>query len=323
MKSNSLHLQYLYQRYFLDADTPEYYVSSHWKKMQETISVVMEEDNTARLSGEGFSYHPHLSYPSKMMSWLTILSYLLQLDDAKKLSRFIRKGLWLSKRIKASFTYDCFRQICTFSLLSRHTSGGNIVIIGDGFGYLSAFIKMMWPQSKIYLIDMGKLLFFQAYHCREAFPNYSHQLSIDSSGKTNPEAESADFIFCPAEYTASLKAFKFDLAINVASMQEMNSHTIAEYFTFLRHTLKKDNIFYCCNRRKKIMPDGEISEFYKYPWTEGDRHLIDELCPWHLFFWGFPNSEKGPKLLGWKLPYINYFDGIHLHRMTVLELYNH
>jgi SAM-dependent methyltransferase len=319
---NNSHLQYLYQKYYLDTETYESFVSSHWEKMQETVSVEMDENNYAGLSGNGFSYRSHISSPAKMLSWLTIMSYLLRLKNTKELSRLIPAGLSLSKRIEVPFTYDCFRQICTFSLLRRHASEGRIVIIGDGFGYLAAFIKMMWPRSQIFLIDIGKILFFQAYHCQKAFPDHSHQLSIDAGGRTNPNAENADFIFCPAEHTTSLKQFKFDVAINVASMQEMNSRTINEYFNFLRHTLKKKNIFYCCNRKKKIMPAGEISEFYKYPWTRGDRHLVDEPCPWHLFFWGFPNSAVGPQLLGWKVPFINYFDGLHLHRMTVLESYN-
>jgi len=322
MTFHNSHLQYLYQKYYLENESHESFVSSHWEKMQETVSVDLVENNLARLSGNGFSYRPHLSYPAKMLSWLTIISYLLRFKNTKELSRLICAGLTLSRRMEVPFSHDCFRQICTFSLLRRHASEGRIVIIGDGFGYLTAFIKMMWPQSKIFLIDIGKILFFQAYHCQKAFPDFNHELSIDPNGRANSKADNSDFIFCPAEHTTSLNHFKFDVAINVASMQEMNSRTIKEYFNFLRRTLKKNNTFYCCNRKKKIMPAGEISEFYKYPWTKGDQHSIDEPCPWHLFFWGFPNSAMGPKLFGWKVPFINYYDGIHLHRMTVLETYN-
>jgi hypothetical protein len=52
-----------------------------------------------------------------------------------------------------------------------------------------------------------------------------------------------------------------DLTINIASMQEMNSEVVAEYFTDISIAAQKHSgFFYCCNR-KKILPDGTIVKF--------------------------------------------------------------
>jgi len=44
----------------------------------------------------------------------------------------------------------------------------------------------------------------------------------------------ADFLYCPAETLHALEKYRFDIAVNVASMQEMTSATISRYFDFMR-----------------------------------------------------------------------------------------
>lgn len=73
-----------------------------------------------------------------------------------------------------------------------------------------------------------------------------------------------------------------DLALNVASFQEMNPPVIGEYFDDLRAAAAgRGLVFYCCNREEKRLPDGTVSRFAEYPWSGSDKILLDELCPWH------------------------------------------
>ena len=83
-----------------------------------------------------------------------------------------------------------------------------------------------------------------------------------------------------------LKNCPVDYAINIVSMQEMNSSVISEYFNHLRTiACSKEILFYCCNREKKILPDGTMARFEDYPWLAEDQIFYDELCPWHKFYY--------------------------------------
>ena len=87
----------------------------------------------------------------------------------------------------------------------------------------------------------------------------------------------------------------------------------------MRNNLEKENIFYCCNRGSRVMRGGEVSKLSRYPWTHGDLHLVDEACPWQRYFIGKYQAKRGPKLLGKRLPLLNYYDGTIHHRLSILE----
>lgn len=181
---------------------------------------------------------------------------------------------------------------------------------------MSALIKELFPNSLICLVDLGKILLFQAHYCEKAHPECLHRLVLDSSDTINQS--DLDFLYCPAEYLEKLDELSFDIAINIASMQEMNQTSINTYFDFLRHHMSSNNLFYCCNREEKEMPGGEISKFLSYPWRKEDFHLVDEYCPWHLYVFSFGRAKNGPQLFKIRIPFINYFDGPIMHRLTVL-----
>ena len=114
---------------------------------------------------------------------------------------------------------------------------------------------------------------------------------------------------------------EIDIAVNVASMQEMDSSTVASYFAFLRDRLRPANIFYCCNREWKRLPDGQVSALADYPWVAEDRVLVDEPCPWHQYFLSVRQSPTGhaPRLLGIPIPGVSHYDGTHRHRLVVMS----
>ena len=112
--------------------------------------------------------------------------------------------------------------------------------------------------------------------------------------------------FCEAEQYELLCGLPVDLFINIASMQEMDPVIVHSYFDYMRKSSSKKVYFYCCNREKKVLPDGTVSEFSAYPWGDA-RILLDELCPWYQ---RYPTSLP---------PFWKAFDGPTHHRMAQLK----
>ncbi len=314
-------LRPLYENYYGTQETPELLSSSHWKLYHQSAKVEFIDGKIAKLTGLGFGDLQIKSFSYRILSWLTTLSYMAQLSNKDELIELIGVSHRVLKRMGLYFTYDCFRQLCAWHLISQKLKNKRnlkIINIGDGYGFLSAFIKEMMPDAKICLVDLGKTLLFQAHYCFSAHSNYSHALVSDLS---QPDIQNitADFIYCPAELLLNLENFSFDVAINISSMQEMTPEVIGGYFDFLRQHLSKDNLFYCCNREEKRLPAGEITRFLLYPWHKNDVHLVDEDCPWYRYFFSWRKAANGPRLWNIRIPLVNFFDGLIRHRLTILS----
>jgi hypothetical protein len=163
------------------------------------------------------------------------------------------------------------------------------------------------------MLDLGQSLFFQAFHCQKAHPASVHALSGTA------EAVGADFVYCSSDTIDSIALLEFDVAVNVASMQEMTPATVAAYFLMLRRQLRPANLFYCCNREFKRLPDGQTSVFSEYPWADDDQVLIDEPCPWHQYHFTPRWTGRSPRIAGVPIPGVSYYDGVHRHRLAVLS----
>ena len=248
-----------------------------------------------------------------------VLSHLIHLPNRKELLRLFAVAARVCRAMGLDPTLDVFRQVCTLEVLQRHLPNEmrhkrmHVLMIGDGYGVLSALFKSVFPNSTVVMIDIGKTLLFQAYHCQKAHPEHEHALAASVS-----DLKRVDFVYCPAEDLVSLERFKFDMAMNIASMQEMNVSTIARYFAFLRKYLHPTNLFYCCNRESKTLVGGEVSEFLRYPWQDDDRYLLDEYCPWHQYFFSRSRAKNGLYFYGARVPFVNFYDGKIMHRLAVL-----
>ena len=202
------------------------------------------------------------------------------------------------------------------SLLANHiglnNSPNRILIIGDGHGILSALLHMQYPKAQIFLVDLGAVLLFQSHYLNAVFPS-AHQLLVREN---EDSIEGATFIFCPAGHLDIL-CNEFDLAINVASMQEMTPTVIESYFRFLRKS--KTKLFYCCNRLEKILVGGEVTRFMDYPWMLTDNHVVDELTPWHQWFFAPSFTANNIKFWGMPISFLKKYDGPHWHRLTKMK----
>lgn len=303
----------LYQRYYINDSTPKEYISSHWEKFSPRISVhIDEQGNLTQFKGYGFGDIQYTNPITQFFNRLCNLSYLIKLPYKKELKNLIGKIKPELKKIDTYVSFDCFRQINSFILIRKYldmhaNSSFNILNIGDGFGFLSFLLKKMYPESKILLVDIGKVLFFQCINLQRAFPELDHLGALEGNDFYN-YFNKAGFIYCPVENLNKITQLKYKVIINISSFQEMNITSINGYFKYMRKYACDDNLFYCCNRKSKNLPQGEIVEFDKYPWHKKDRFCFDEEPKFYKYF------------LSPKFPFLYYFDGPMRHCLVNLFL---
>lgn len=305
--------QRLLQRYYRDGKAiQDDTASSHWKEFSSRFSV-HSNGNKYALKGYGFGGSDNFKFISLINSFFgnSIQQLMLGLPHIRE---EVVHAKTIVKNMGLMFSQDAFRQVCTLRLLRdslpfEEKPPEQIMVIGDGHGILSALIHDRYPSARIFLIDLGSVLTFQAYHLQHAFPDALQTLVDEDTDGVSV------FNFCPADRLDALPLTPFDLAVNIVSMQEMNPSVTANYFSLLRRNATR--YFYCCNRLEKHLIGGEISRFMEYPWLATDKHLVDELCPWHKWWFGRGRSPH-VKLCGLPIPLLHEYDGPIWHRLTKL-----
>ncbi len=307
------------------------YISSHWECYSKQFKIKRDSnENVVMISGHGFGDMISDDIFRKILVYMCNFSYFVRLPFKLDILKLTIVALRICRKAGFYFSYDCFKQVCALNLIykrnlreeERRRGRLAFLMIGDGYGFMSSLIKAVFPDSTLILVDIGKTLLFQSFYCQKAHPHKIHH-SIFEEGDINMDnIYKYDFIYCPTEYLSKISNIKYDICINIASMQEMNQETISMYFAFLRNTMNHKNLFYCCNRELKVLVGGELLEFNKYPWVSDDRHLVDEYCPWYRWHISNIASQNGPKLFGLRVPFVNYCDGLFKHRLTVLSTSN-
>lgn len=318
--------EFLFRKYYSEEDSTDSNTSSHWKDYSSRFRVEFIDGKPVSLEGCGFGDMQERSVPNKWLARICNFSYFIRDPGRDQKKELLRTGKSLAKEMDAYFSFDCFRQVYSLALILKQTEelkvGKNprILIIGDGFGYLSCLIKKTVPGARIILIDLGKTLLFQYYYATKIFTGASF-IGIESSNEklTASDVNENDFIFCPADSFGALEGIEIDATINIHSMQEMTYESISGYFSLIRKINSPNSFFYCCNRERKELVGGEVIEFDKYPWNAEDKILLDGYCPWCSYFLSTARTKRGAKILGVRVPFINYFDGPVRHRIAVLK----
>ena len=222
----------------------------------------------------------------------------------------------LAHQLSFPLSFDVWRQSVALAVLVDHWAAYNLsprtfALIGDGQGFLGALIRRQLPQSRVYCIDLPPLLILQARTHESTNPDGT--ISVVSPQKLEPTDVS---LVIPQNMEAIPD--EIDCGINLASMQEMNDFRIASYFSFLRRRSTPQSRFYCVNRLEKVLPGGEVTNFLNYPWRPGDEVFIDGSCPYYTHFFSRATLPNGPRVLGVRVPFVNHFDGMVMHRLARL-----
>lgn len=235
-------------------------------------------------------------------------------------------GRTIAARQGRVYDLDMLRQSLSLAFIKEKLGGkpdstATVCVIGDGFGSMTALLAESGSADTIVLVNLTRTLLVDLWYLRialgDTFQERVH-LATDEAGisallakdaKQNPSVPR--IIAIQAMDHALIQLFPIDLAINIASMQEMDPEVVFEYFNDLRSasgkTADRELHFYCCNREEKRLPDGTAAIFANYPWCSHDRLIIDGLCPWHEYYY-----SKNPG-------FYHRYDGPIRHRLVALE----
>jgi len=306
-------LEYLYDKYYEYFSEHSDVTSSHWRTIGRQR--VLKKNNEYLIDGYGFgSYKPR-----------NLINQFMSLPKRALLSRLLRKyhcpkylvnaGKIIVARSGYVFSFDSVKQILSLNtILETLDNGDNLMgqginsvcVIGDGYAFFSSLIKLVDPGIRVISVNLGRTLFFDVLFSGRCLPEMLPILLKTEEGK-NVRLSTSQLVFIEAEKFNLLENLEVDLFINIASMQEMNPEVIDEYFKYMRSSQKSPCYFYCCNRLRKELPDGTLTEFMKYPWENSDLVLMDELCPWYQ---KYPSSRP---------PFWRLFDGPIQHRFIRIK----
>ena len=288
---------------------PETEASSHWEKYLREFKYDQGALSVPR-GAEG--HHPRRSSVHQLAHYTLQTPFRRMGARYPNFRKFQRLGHDVVKRRGGLFDLSMMRQVLTLSKLSEHLDLDQldkpIVIIGDGWGAMTSLVLSCLPRSKVVTINLSKMLLVEMVYTRRAFPDVNICLTRDVHEYQSALADTkVGMVAVCAGDSKLIAQGPIGLAINIASMQEMNPPVIADYFASMRNTPDLNTPFYCCNRIEKTLPDGTVVRFDDYPWKSDDEILLDEICPWHQYFYQF------------RPPFYKRYDGPHRHRLVMMS----
>lgn len=190
-----------------------------------------------------------------------------------------RSARALAAELQGDLTFPVFKAAAALAVLVDHFESHGLAprtlaFIGCGSGFFGTLALRVIPDSRAYFIDFPKMLLFQARSIERALPGAAMRFR----GSDSDPRVTATFV--PSWEAESIDD-RIDCAVNMASMQEMNVHSIGAHFDFLRRRSGPQSRFYCVNRECKKMLGGEVAAFSEYPWHPDDEIFIDTVCPYY------------------------------------------
>lgn len=274
---------YLISHYYRTNNSSQV-TSSHWKNIG-AHEAQEATDGSVILNGFGFGTFRPFS-PIKALlhmheSLMAIIICFLNINNKYLLLSALKVG-FKSKRI---IDFDLIKQAIALDYILQKiptekldfTKKKTVCIIGDGYSSMGSLIKILFPETRIVFINLGKTILFDLHYFNKIFQFENYEIINTSE---DIKADTRNNLFIPAENYQAIEKLEIDLFINIASMQEMDLETINNYFKFIRASKSKVKYFYCCNRHKKILPDGTQIIFEKYPWNNCE-FISNENCHWY------------------------------------------
>jgi len=295
------------------ADEAEEGRSAYWQEELENFSVgadgsVSGQAALGNASAKGSTFN---KFAHSFLQWP-----LHRLAQFPGRTDCIRLGRLIAERQNRQITFDILRQCFTLALIREHLdlspAGECNLVIGDGYGVMSALLLLHAPHRRTIALNLTKPLLLDLAYVHRAVPDI--RLALVANGEEMRAAladESIRLIGVRADDFQSIHEAAVGLAVNVASMQEMDPLVIDEYFCLLRGNKAEQTAFYCCNKLYKRLSDGTELRFNDYPWRPGDGILHDSICPWSQWYY-----DKTP-------PFWHYRSGkdrVIWHRLALLEM---
>jgi len=297
--------------------------SSHWKKYHSSF-----EFNGSSFNGlQGFG---GLRKPRKGLfrAFETFLQLKYRkISEGDNFFYLDKMAATIALAQDRNYDLDFLRQTLTISFLRNRIPKlakgmSTVCVIGDGFGSMTSLLLASNSASRIILVNLTKTLLVDLWYLKlwlgddlfdrtVCLVTSREELKSALKKPIDCSANTCQIIAIRAINHDLIRYCSVELAINIASMQEMNPSAISQYFTDLRMSTTINSLyFYCCNRQEKYLPDGTVTKFSDYPWSVHDQFLVDELCPWHQEYYRF------------KPPFFKPYDGLIQHRLAILKKIN-
>ena len=173
-------VEYILQRYYAESPNTEQldFVSSYWDHYSHLFQVqVYSDGNLTALVGNGFGVCKWNGLSHRILDRACMLSHLVHVPDRRALVSYWSDVVKVCRAMGLDPTFDVFRQVCNLVLLKKniltrlHESRPQrlrLIVVGDGYGVFAALFKALFPDSSVALVDIGRTLLFQAYHCQRA-----------------------------------------------------------------------------------------------------------------------------------------------------------
>lgn len=294
---------------------PAAHTSRYWQLEGEQLLVARHDEGIV-LRGFGIEFVGRQAFLSHVAHGVERLSYRRETIGLRAYPKAWSLAKHLSQDLTLGVTFDTWRCAVIVATLLEHWDRYGLdpktfVFIGDGSGFLGALIRRARPGARVICIDLPKSLVFQAGLHVLADPRVRLARPLDL-----PQDGGTVTLALPQEIDGIREPV--DCAVNLASMQEMDPESIVSYFQWLRRRSHAHSRFYCVNRREKALPGGVVIRFEDYPWQAEDEVFLDGPCPYYTHYLSARTVSKGPRLLGIRVPFINYFDGPTWHRLARL-----
>ena len=295
---------------------PAAHTSSHWQH-HGCRTVVREERGGLTLQPSGFEavsrsqIREHLLHRPERWSYRSVTSSM------KSFPPIWARASSLVRELSGSPNFYVFKSACALAVLADHWAQyalrpTSLMVIGDGYGFFGALARRWLPGVRLWCVDLPKTLVFQVRTHHAADPQATTSLLLPEE-----PADVADITFVLPQHIERIEG-EIDCAVTIASMQEMTPASIEAYFAVLRRRSGVQSRFYCVNRLSKTLPGGEVADFHAYPWRPEDEIFLDGPCPYYTHFFAPYTLRNGPRVLGIRVPCVNDFDGMIMHRLVRL-----
>ena len=291
--------------------------SSHWRKYHSAFKFT--GIGFEGLQGFGGSQQPY----SGPRLWLHLLLQRpfrrmgITFPKFKLIDKLARD---ITTRQRRGYDLDVLRQVLTLSFLNKYASNAlqshaTVCVIGDGFASMTALLLASSIAGRVVLVNLTKTMLVDLWYLKLGMgeKTFESNVVLVSDKEELMRAllkeipQGGQVISIQAKDHELLRLCPVDIALNIASMQEMDPPVISAYFDDLRAIGSYRQLaFYCCNREEKLLPDGEVTRFSEYPWNSSDQIIVDELCPWHQQHYVF------------RIPAYRLYDGPIRHRLVIL-----
>jgi putative sugar O-methyltransferase len=228
-------------------DASEYGPSAYWKEELAGFDYMFDagplliaklREHTYHLTGlKPYEYREHHAdqasrFASKLRRLQEVDSSNLFVPEAPQLGGFGHRIGGRLVNLDTLRFYECLIALDRAGVVSQMRGQGRhcILEIGAGWGGFAYQLKTLFPNTTYIIVDLPPTLLFSATYVKATFPGARMKFCGERpEEQLFDELDRTDFIFLPAHAFARARIPPVDVAVNLASFQEMTTEQVTGY----------------------------------------------------------------------------------------------